>query len=93
MTVRRVSLAAAICVGLTLLTAWLFEWPLEKAVYLAPVIVVTVGALAGLVVLWSRVAWESIRHREHPRRIVALIVGAFLLILALSLLGLKLPKE
>ena len=93
MSARTVSLVAAACVGLTFLTAWVFAWPFEKAAFLAPLIVLSVGAMAGLVVLWTRVAWESIRHREHPFRIVALAVGALALLVGLSLLGLKLPRE
>lgn len=60
---------------------------------LAPVIVVAVGALAGLAVLWSRVGWESLRRYEHPWRVLALGVGVLALIAVLSALGLKLPRE
>ncbi len=85
--------AGGASLGLTLLAAWVFEWPFEKAALLSPVIVVAAGAAAGLIVLWARVAWESIRRREHPVRIIVLAVGALALIAGLSLLGLKLPRE
>ena len=85
--------AAGASLGLTLLAAWVFEWPFEKAALLSPVIVVGAGAVAGLIVLWTRVAWESIRRREHPARIIVLAVGALVLLAGLSLLGLKLPRE
>jgi hypothetical protein len=89
----RVAVATAAAVGLTLLTAWLFEWSFEKAALLAPVIVAAAGAAAALVVLWTRVAWESLRRNERRGRILALALVAFALIAALSLLGLKLPRE
>jgi hypothetical protein len=89
----RVVSAAAAAVGLTLLAAWVFEWSFEKAALLAPVIVVAVGAAAGLVVLWTRVAWESLRHNERRGRVLALTVVALAVIAALSLLGVKLPRE
>jgi thiol:disulfide interchange protein len=66
---------------------------LERAAVLAPVIVVAVGAAAGLVVLWTKVGWESLRRQSHPWRIVALGLAALCLLFALSLLGVKLPRE
>ena len=60
---------------------------------LAPVIVLAVGAAAGLVVLWTKVGWESVRRQSHPWRIVAVGVAALCLLFALSLLGVKLPRE
>ena len=93
MNVRLTALSATACVGLTLFAAWLFEWPLEKAILLAPVIVVVAGATVGLVVLWWRVLWESLRRQPHPIRIVAIGVGAVALLVGLSLLGVKLPRE
>ena len=65
MSVRLVSASVAVA-ALVLLAAWLFRWPLEQAALLAPVIVVAVGAAAGLVVLWSRVALETLRRRRPP---------------------------
>jgi thiol:disulfide interchange protein len=66
---------------------------LERAAVLAPVIVVAVGAAAGLVVLWTKVGWESLRRQSHPWRIVAIGLAALCLLFALSLLGIKLPRE
>jgi hypothetical protein len=65
----------------------------EHLALLAPVIVVCVGAVAGLVVLWSRVGWESLQRHEHPWRVLALGLGFIALIAVLSALGLKLPRE
>jgi uncharacterized integral membrane protein len=65
----------------------------EHLALLAPVIVVAVGAVAALVVVWSRVGWESLQRHELPWRVVALAVGLLALIGLLSALGLKLPRE
>jgi hypothetical protein len=79
--------------GLVLLAVWLFELPLDRAAVLAPVLVVVAGAVAGLVVLWTRVGWQSLRRSEHPWRWVAIGVAALALLVGLSLLGVKLPRE
>jgi hypothetical protein len=86
-------LSGLVVAGLVLLTVWLFDIKLERAAVLAPVLVVVAGAVAGLFVLWTRVGWESLRRREHPWRIGALAVGVLAVLVALSLLGLKLPRE
>jgi hypothetical protein len=85
--------AAVAAVGLTALTAWLLAWPFEKAAMLAPVIVATAGAVAGLLVLWGRVAWESLRQSRRPGLIVVLSLAGLALLVGLSILGLKLPRE
>ena len=90
---RSVVAATAACVGLTALAAWILAWSFEKAALLAPVIVVSAGALVGLLLLWARIAWESLRQARHPKRVIALAVGGVLLIVGLSVLGLKLPRE
>jgi uncharacterized membrane protein YidH (DUF202 family) len=74
-------------------TALLMGWPLERAVYLAPVIVVGFAAVAGLLILWGKVAWQQLRETKRPRLVITLwILGIGLLVL-LSILGVKLPKE
>jgi hypothetical protein len=65
----------------------------EHLALLAPVIVIAVGALAALVLIWSRVGWESLRRREHPWRVLALSLGVIALIAVLSALGVRLPRE
>jgi cytochrome c oxidase assembly factor CtaG len=65
----------------------------EHLALLAPVIVLAVGAVAALVVIWSRVGWESLQRNEHPWRVVALVLGFVALIAVLSALGVKLPRE
>ena len=66
MRIRFLVASFAVCAGLTALAAWLLDWSFERAAILSPVIVVVFGATAFLVVLWTRVAWESIRGRR-PR--------------------------
>ncbi len=84
MTIRALAISAAACTVLVLGTSWLFAMPLSRAMILAPVIVVTVGVTVALVVLWSKVAWESLRAQRHPARIVAGVVAALAVLVALS---------
>ena len=79
--------------ALVLAVTWAFEISLSHAALLAPAIVVAAGAAAGLVVLWAKVGWESLRRRRRPWLVSGIVVAAFALIAALSLLGLELPRE
>jgi hypothetical protein len=90
---RAVLVSSIATVTLVLLAVLVFELPLERAAVLAPVLVVIAGAVAGLLVLWTRVGWESLRRRRHPWTLVALAAGAIVLLVALSALGLRLPRE
>ena len=85
--------SALACAASVAIAAFVFELSLERAVVLAPVIVVCFGALIGLFVLWTRVAWESIRKRRHPWRIVAAGVLALALLFVLSIFVGPLPHE
>jgi hypothetical protein len=85
--------SALACVAAVALTAFVFDLKLERAIVLAPVIVVCLGALIGLFVLWTRVAWESLRKRRHPWRIVAGGVVVLALLVVLSLFVGPLPHE
>jgi hypothetical protein len=78
------ALAAAAVAGLVAGTALLFRMPLERAAVLAPVIVATAGATAFLLVLWTRIAWESVRRQRHPGLIAAGFVGAFAVLVLVS---------
>jgi hypothetical protein len=90
----RAALASGfVTAALVLLVVWLFEVSLERAAVLAPVIVVAFGAAAGVVVLWAKVGWESLRRRRRPWLVVGIAAGTIALIAALSLLGLELPRE
>ena len=93
MRILRYSTALAAVLGLVAVTAWALSWPFEKAVYLAPVIVVGGAAAVGLVLLWGKIALNSLRESRHPRRVLAYwVVGLGLLVL-LTILGVKLPNE
>jgi len=93
-----VSTRAAIASGLVtaalvLAVVWVFEISLSRAAVLAPVIVVALGAAAGVAVLWAKVGWESLQRRERPWLVAGIALAAIALIAALSLLGLELPRE
>ena len=89
----RYVLAFAVVLGLVALTALLLSWPFQKAVTLAPVIVVGGAALVGLVLLWGKVAWGQLRESRHPRRVLAYWVIGLALLVVLTVLGVKLPSE
>jgi hypothetical protein len=92
MRVLRYPIALAVVLAMVALTAWALSWPFEKAVYLAPVIVVGGAAAVGLVLLWGKVALNSLRESAHPRRVAAYwLLGLGLLVL-LTVLGVKLPN-
>jgi hypothetical protein len=57
-------LGAAAVAALVTATAWFFEMPLERAALAAPIIVLSVGAAVGLIVLWTKVVLESVRNRR-----------------------------
>jgi hypothetical protein len=93
MRVFRYPAALAGVLALVALTAWALSWPLEKAVYLAPVIVVGGAAAVGLVLLWGKIALGSLRESQHPRRVVAYWALGLGLLVLLTILGVKLPSE
>jgi hypothetical protein len=84
MRLRHVALSALGCVALVLLTALLFRMSLERALLLAPILVATAGATAFILVLWTKIAVESLRGHRHPRRILAVGVAAVALLVVLS---------
>jgi hypothetical protein len=93
--VRALRLPAALVavIAMVTVTAVLMGWPFERAVYLAPVIVIGFAAVAGLLILWGKVAWQQLQETKRPRLVITLwILGIGLLVL-LSILGVKLPKE
>jgi uncharacterized membrane protein YidH (DUF202 family) len=85
--------AFAVVAGLVFLTAWLMGWPAERAIYLAPVIVVGFAAAAGLLILWTKVAWQQLRETRRPKLVLTLWLLAIGLIVLLSVLGVELPRE
>jgi hypothetical protein len=62
---RVVLLSFAACAALTALAALLLDWSFERAVILSPLVVAVAGGIGFLVVLWTRVAWESLRGRRR----------------------------
>ena len=89
----RIGIALAVVFGLVALTSVIMGWPLEKTIYLAPVIVVATAALAGLLILWGKVAVQSLRESRRPRLVLGLWVGGIALLVLLSVLGVELPRE
>jgi hypothetical protein len=87
---------AAASVGITvliLLTVWVSDLSFQRAILLAPVLVIGVAAVAGLFVFWGRVGWESLRRTRHPRLVAAAAVAFIGLLVGLTLLGVDLPRE
>jgi hypothetical protein len=62
----RLVIASVAVTLLVLLTVWLTELSFERAILLAPVLVIGVAAVAGLIVFWSRVGWDSVRRARRP---------------------------
>jgi uncharacterized membrane protein len=93
MRLLRYAAALVGVLGLVALTAWALSWPFEKAVYLAPVIVVGGLAAVGLLLLWGKIALDSLRESRHPRRVVAYWLLGLGLLVVLTVLGVKLPSE
>jgi hypothetical protein len=64
---RRVSLRAlvlsAACVLLLIVGGMIFGLSLERAVFLAPVLLICAGGVAFLLVLWTKVIRDSVRGR------------------------------
>ena len=89
----RYPLALAIVIGLVALTSWLMSWSFGKAVTLAPVIVIGGAALVGLLLLWGKVALTQLRESRNPRRVLAYWLIGLALLVAMTVLGVKLPSE
>ena len=92
MSARLTAASVAVTV-LVLVTVWISDLSFERAVLLAPVLVIGLAAVAGLLVFWGRVGWDSLSRAGHPRLLVAAAVGFVLLLVALTLVGVNLPRE
>jgi hypothetical protein len=93
MSVPRLAAASVAVTALVLATVWLTDLSLERAILLAPVLVIGVAAVAGLLVFWGRVGWDSFRASRR-RRLIAVLAAAFLVVLVLlTFLGVDLPHE
>jgi hypothetical protein len=86
-------LSLAVTAGLCAAAAWVFSWPLEKAVYLAPIIVAAAGASVGLLIFWGRVVFVQVRDSPNRRLLLWLGAGFLLLVGVLTALGVELPRE
>jgi hypothetical protein len=86
-------ISGAVTAVLVLLVVWVFEVSIDRAAVLAPVIVVAFGAAAGVVVLWAKVGWEALQRRRRPWVVAGVVVAVLALMVALSLLGIQLPRE
>jgi len=89
----RIGIAAGAVMAMVAVTAWWMGWPLERAVYLAPVIVVGFAALAGLLLLWIKVIVQQLQESRRPRLVLALWAAGIALLVLLSVLGVELPRE
>jgi hypothetical protein len=89
----RLAAASVAVTALVTVTVWVTDLSFERAILLAPVLVIGLAAVAGLFVFWGRVGWESLRHTRHPRLFIATAVAFVLLLVGLTILGVKLPHE
>jgi uncharacterized membrane protein YidH (DUF202 family) len=79
--------------AVVLVAVWVSDLSFERAVLLAPVLVIGLAAVAGLVVFWGRVGWDSFRQARHPRLVITAALAFVLLLVGLTLLGVQLPRE
>ena len=93
MRALRIPVAVAAVLALVVGTALALGWPVQRAAYLAPVIVVGAAAVAGLLILWGKVALQQLRESRRPRLVLALWLLGIALIVLLTFLGVKLPSE
>lgn len=93
MRALRIPAALAVTLGLVVLTSWFMQWPVERAVYLAPVILVAFAAVVGLVLLWGKIALQSLRESRRPKLVLALWIAGIALIVVLTVIGVELPRE
>jgi len=86
--------AASVAVTVVVVGAvWVSDLSFQRAALLAPVLVIGLGAVAGLVVFWGRIGWDSLRRSRHPRLIAAGALAFVALLVVLTLLGVNLPHE
>jgi hypothetical protein len=89
----RLVAASAAVTALVVVTVWLTDLSFGRAALLAPVLVIGLAAVAGLVAFWGRVGWDSLSRARHPRLLVAAALAFILLLVGLTLLGVQLPRE
>jgi hypothetical protein len=89
----RLAAASAAVTALVVVTVWLTDLSFGRAALLAPVLVIGLAAVAGLLAFWGRVGWDSFSRARHPRLLVAAGLAFILLLVGLTLLGVQLPRE
>jgi hypothetical protein len=89
----RLFVASAAVTALVVVAVWVSDLSFQRAALLAPVLVIGLGAVAGLVVFWGRIGWDSLRRSRHPRLIAAGALAFVALLVVLTLLGVSLPHE
>jgi hypothetical protein len=89
----RLVAASAVVTTLVVVAVWLTDLSFQRAALLAPVLVIGLGAVAGLFVFWGRIGWDSLQRSRHPRLLVAGGVAFIALLVVLTLLGVNLPHE
>jgi hypothetical protein len=89
----RVAVAAVGVAAVVVVASALTGLSLGRTALLAPVLVVGLAAVLGLIVFWGRVARQHLREARHPRVVVGVAVAAVGLLVALTLLGVDLPHE
>jgi hypothetical protein len=85
--------ASAAVTALVVVTVWLTDLSFGRAALLAPVLVIGLAAVAGLLAFWGRVGWDSLSRARHPRLLLAAGLAFILLLVGLTLLGVQLPRE
>jgi hypothetical protein len=86
--------AASVAVtALVVVAVWITDLSFQRAALLAPVLVIGVGAVAGLVVFWGKIGWDSLKRSRHPRLYVAGGLAFVALLVLLTFLGVNLPHE
>ena len=89
----RLAAASAAVTALVVVTVLLTDLSFGRAALLAPVLVIGLAAVAGLLAFWGRVGWDSLSRARHPRLLVAVGIAFVLVLVGLTLLGVKLPRE
>lgn len=92
MSARLFAVSVAVT-GLVLIAVWVTDLSFQRAALLAPVLVIGVAAVAGMVVFWGRVGWDSLSRARHPRLLVAAGLAFIGLLVVLTFLGVNLPHE
>ncbi|TMK28340.1 MAG: hypothetical protein E6G32_11900 [Actinobacteria bacterium] len=92
MSLRYLTASVAVT-AIVVVTVWLTNLSFQRAILLAPVLVLGLAAAAGLAVFWGRVGWESLRKSRRPRLVLVAAFAFVGLLVLLTVLGVKLPHE